>query len=42
MHYLDIVHLDHQFDCLRGRDEWVSVWNNKNEYDNDEKVNCLS
>jgi len=28
MHYSDIVFLELQFDCWRGRDEWVSMWNN--------------
>jgi hypothetical protein len=30
-----------QLDCYRGRDQWVSVWNNENEYENDEEKICL-
>jgi hypothetical protein len=39
MHYLDIVFLDLEFDCCEGRVLWVSIWNNKNEFDKDEKEN---
>jgi hypothetical protein len=37
-HYSDIQFLDLWFDCCGGRDEQVSVWNNENEYENNEKM----
>jgi hypothetical protein len=37
--YSDIEFLDLWFDCCRDRDQWVSMWNNENEYENDEKMN---
>jgi hypothetical protein len=34
-HYSDIEFLDLWFDCCRGRDKWVSLWNNENEHKKD-------
>jgi hypothetical protein len=39
-HYSNIEFLDLWFDCYWGRDEWVSVWNNENE--NDEEKICFT
>jgi hypothetical protein len=37
-----IVHLHLRFDCWRDQVQWVSVWNNKLEYDKDEDIFILS
>jgi hypothetical protein len=37
IYHSDIVFLHLQFDCFEGRVLWVSIWNNKNEFDKNEK-----
>ncbi len=41
-HYTDTGFLDLWFDCCRDRAQWVSVWNNENEYENDEEKICFT